>query len=104
MTRKNGKSKAAPAAKPKVHKPTIASTVVDLARRGKTNAEITEVLKAKFHIPERHLHYAGWYRAAAVRSGKLPKSFAVTAARKAAARKPVAKPAPKPVPAAGRAP
>jgi hypothetical protein len=76
---------AKPAAKPAAatkpaRKPTMSSVAREMILAGKTNEAVTAELKAKFNLPEKHKHYASWFRAALVRQGKLSK----TAAKKTA--------------------
>lgn len=62
------KVKAAKSVKAKPErKPSMMSAAFELLKAGKTNAEVTEVLTKDFALPEKHKHYAGWFRAALVR-------------------------------------
>jgi hypothetical protein len=90
------KTPAKPAAKPATApagKPTMSSVARDMILAGKTNEEVTAALKAKFGLPEKHKHYASWYRADLVRKGALAKATAKKTAHapKPAAAKPEAR-------------
>lgn len=76
---KNAKGAKGAQAKPAavtaiIKKPSMSGRVVELALKGRSNKEITEVLRKEFGLPDNHGHYAAWYRQAYVR--KLKASMA----------------------------
>jgi hypothetical protein len=55
----------------------------ELLLAGKNNAEVTAVLTKEHGLPEKHKHYAGWFRAALVR--KLTGQLGEASSKKAKA-------------------
>lgn len=57
--------------KPKPPRVTVAGTIRDLIKGGKTNDEIWSAVKKMFHLNDTKKHYPGWYRSEAKRLKKV---------------------------------
>jgi hypothetical protein len=55
---------------------TMASVAYALIKKGASNAEVREVLKKDFKLPEKHDYYPAWYRSHMVQKGLIDKDFA----------------------------
>ncbi len=78
-TRKTAAKKTArktTAKKSTVKRDSMAGHAYELIQAGKTNAEVLAALKTKYHLPEKHSYYPGWYRAKLVMTGAITREWA----------------------------